>query len=127
MRAWITENREAPRPTQSAGRCKSSKLLLIPWLTHCWLLVVAKKKQNHSNILLDKSNANVTPIYRLRCVNVNVMSGSIGSPGNIVPLDSIGIEVVQDSKANLGKDFWNHCCYLLFLEPLMLFYYIWNY
>jgi len=62
MRAWITENREAPRPTQSAGRCKSSKLLLIPWLTHCWLLVVA---------------------------------------GNIVPLDSIGIEVVQDSKANL--------------------------
>ena len=29
----------------------------------------------------------------------------IGSPGNIVPLDSIGIEVVQDSKANLQQDF----------------------
>ena len=36
--------------------------------------------------------------------NDKFQRGKIDSPGNIVPLDSIGIEVVQDSKANLCKD-----------------------
>jgi len=71
MRAWVTENSEAPVQLDPQGWCKSCKLLLIPWLTHCWLLVVA---------------------------------------GNIVPLDSIGIEVVQDSKANLRMRRVFSCC-----------------
>jgi len=53
------------------GLAKSCKPVLIPWLTDCWLLVVA---------------------------------------GNIVPLDSIGIEVVQDSKANLWVRRVFSCC-----------------
>lgn len=69
MRAWITENSEAL--IEVDRWCKSCKPVLIPRLTHCWLLVVA---------------------------------------GNIVPLDSIGIEVVQDSEANLRVRRVFSCC-----------------
>jgi len=71
MRAWITENSEALIQLDPQGWCRSCKPVLIPWLTDCWLLVVA---------------------------------------GNIVPLDSIGIEVVEDSKANLRMWRVFSCC-----------------
>jgi len=56
---------------QSLANPSSSSSVLIPRLTHCWLLVVA---------------------------------------GNIVPLDPIGIEVVQDSKTDLGMRRVFSCC-----------------
>ena len=59
------------------------------------------KEQSHSDIStqLRKVATPMMQVAKLKVENCVIF----GSPGNIVPLDSIGIEVVQDSEADLEK------------------------
>ena len=91
---WIKDRRTSKTENSEVQIQFLLEGILVPWLANSGLLVVAGKNK-------------VTPSVRnIHCklysetpsgfaINVNFL------PGNVVPLDSIGVEVVQDSEADL--------------------------